>query len=160
MGVLDHLDLPNANQQGVLSVPNWKPEKREKKAPTRIRTHRKPKAERDAISAIRQYVFGRERDTCRVCRCRLAQSMHEIVSRGRRGKISRRNSIAVCGQLGNGHECHGKLQRVEISVDASVEGAEGTLKFTAKTSAAADWLKIKVGESIESQPMVQMEAAE
>lgn len=140
------------------AIPKSKP--KAKKAKTRIKVHRKSKAERDAISAVRQYVFGRERDTCRACRCRLAQSMHEIVSRGRRGKRSRKNSIAVCGELGNGHECHGKLQRVEIAVEMSEHGAEGPLRFTAKTPAAADWLKVKVGETIESLPMVYMEAAE
>lgn len=160
MGVLDHLDLPNANQQGVLSVPNWKPVKAEKKAAARIRTRRKPKAERDAISAIRQYVFGRERDTCRVCRCRLAQSLHEIVPRSRGGKVTRKNSIGVCGQLGNGHECHGLCQRYEVVIEMPPEGAEGPLRCTAKTRAAADWLKVKVGETIESLPMVYMEAAE
>lgn len=160
MGVLDGLQLPVVNQAPETFTSNWKPAKREPKPRTRIKTRRKPKAERDAISAVRQYVFGRERDTCRVCRCRLAQSMHEIVSRGRRGKVSRKNSIAVCGQLGNGHECHGLCQRYEVVIEMPPEGAEGPLRCTAKTRAAADWLKVKVGETIESLPMVYMEAAE
>lgn len=41
------------------------------------------------------------------------------------------------------------------------EGAEGPLRCTAKTRAAADWLKVKVWETIESLPMVvYVEAAE
>jgi hypothetical protein len=86
--------------------------------------------------------------------------MHEIVSRGRGGKISRKNSIAVCGQLGNGHECHGLAQRVEVAIEMGPEGAEGPLVCAPTTKAAADWLKVKLGTSIESQPMVAMEAAE
>ena len=137
-----------------------KPEKREKKARKPIRRTAKPKGERDRIAEVRQYVFARERDTCRICRCRLAQSMHEIIPRSRGGKISRKNSIAVCGQLGNGHECHGLAQRVEVAIEMGHEGAEGPLVCTPTTKAAAEWLKLKLCASIESHPMVYMEAAE
>lgn len=137
-----------------------KPPKRVKTPKRAIRVKAKPKGERDRVAETHQYCFGRERDTCRACRSRLGQSMHEIIPRSRGGKISRRNSIAVCGELGNGHECHGLCQRGELQVTMGPEGAEGTLIFTAKTRAAADWLKIKIGESIESQPMVYLEAAE
>lgn len=137
-----------------------KPEKRVKAGRRPIRRNAKPKSERDRIGAVRQYIFARERDTCRACRCRIAQSMHEIIPRSRGGKICRRNSIAVCGELGNGPECHGLCQRGEIAVTQPLEGAEGSLLFTAKTAAAAERLKIKVGESIESLPMVAVEAAE
>ncbi len=144
-------------------VPCPKPPKREKKAPTRIKRKVKPRAERDHVSETRHYVFGRERDTCRACRCRLAESMHEIIPRGRGGKVSRRNSIAVCGQLGNGPECHGQLQRADIRVQGIGDerpDAERALRFFPQNQKSADWMRIPCGDCLESHPMREMEAAE
>src|SRR5215831_15209150 len=71
------------------------------------------RARAEYVATIRQYVFARERNLCRCCRLRPAESMHEIVSRSIGGKVSRRNSIAVCGQLGT-DKCHGMLQQKRI----------------------------------------------
>ncbi len=133
---------------------------REKKTPQRIRRKSKPKDERDHVTKTRQYVFARERDICRCCRSRRAESMHEIIPRSRGGKVSRRNSIAVCGQLGNGPECHGQLQRRDITVLVSQRGAEGTITFWPQSQKSADWLRIKASDCIESGPMREYEAAE
>lgn len=136
-----------------------KPPPRERKTPKRIKTHAKPKAERDRIAKIRQYVFARERNVCRCCRLRVAESMHELTSRSLGGKISRTNSIAVCGQLGNGHECHGQLQRREITVERSdTLGAEAALYFMPMTAAARDWMKLGDRHGMESPPMRETEA--
>lgn len=130
-----------------------KPEPRRK---TKARADRQ---ERTATTTVRDYVFARERNLCRCCRLRPAASMHEIKSRGAGGKRTRKNSIAVCGVLV--HEepsCHTFLQEYQIVVGASVLGAEAELLFTAQSSAAADWLHIKVGEQILSRPMAAVEA--
>lgn len=105
---------------------------------------------------IRDLVFIRERYLCRCCRVRSAETMHEIIFRSRGGKVHLGNSIAVCGD--GVQQCHGFLQRHEIAVSMQPRGAEDVLSFTAKTQAAADWMRIKVGESIESAPMVTVEA--
>lgn len=135
-----------------------KPPKRETKAPTRIRTHRKPKADRDHVSAVRQYIIGRERNVCRCCRVRVGQSMHELIPRSLGGKISRKNSVWLCGDGVNG--CHGFLQRREINVHPDETWAEGCLIFTPTTHPAADWMRIIRHQSVQSQPMVQIEALE
>lgn len=131
------------------------------KGPTRKRLKgRKDRLQRKETGTVRAYVFGRERDICRCCRKRPAGSMHEIVSRGRRGKVSRRNSIAVCGQLVGTEECcHTYLQQHEIDVEMSECGAEGTLTFTPKTPRACTWMRVRVGESLESPVMQEMEMA-
>ena len=146
------------SQHGGVACP--KPPKRAKKTRQRIRRTRKPTGERDRIAEIRDYVFARERGWCRCCRARRAESMHELRSRGAGGKISKRNSVAVCGQLGNGPECHGQLQRKAITYTAPGIGAEGTLYFMPMTPQARDWMKLGVQHGLESPPMRECEAAE
>lgn len=120
---------------------------------------RRVKGTREA--EVRVYVFARERDICRCCRKRRADSMHEIISRGAGGKVSRRNSIAVCGQIvGAVPSCHTYMQLYQIDVVQEDDGAEGTLTFWPKNHAAADWMQIALGQSVKSEPMVVMEAAE
>lgn len=134
---------------------------REKKPRARIRVKAKPKTERDAITKTREYVFARERGMCRCCRLRPAESMHELRSRGAGGKRSKRNSVAVCGQLGNGHECHGLLQAKRITYDMSEKlGAESTIYFMPMDEKARDWMKLKTEHGLESSPMRDVEAAE
>lgn len=89
-----------------------KPPKRERKTPTRIRRTAKPKGERDRIAKVRAYIIARERNVCRCCRFRVGQSMHELLPRSRGGKISRTNSVWLCGDGVAG--CHGLIQRYEI----------------------------------------------
>lgn len=102
---------------------------------------------------IRAYVFAREQRICRCCRLRHAESMHEIVPRGRGGKVSKRNSIAVCGRLVGTEECcHTYLQQNEIGVEMSAEGAEGLLSFRAQSDAAAEWMRIEKGLWVASMP--------
>ena len=88
--------------------------------------------------------------------------MHEIVPRGRGGKVSSKNSIACCGTIvGAVPSCHTYLQLHQIDVvQFPLEGAEGALVFRPNTRQAADWMKIALPEQIESQPMQVMEAAE
>ncbi len=133
---------------------------REKKTPQRIKRKAKPRAERDHVSETREYVRARERGRCRCCRFRRGESMHELRSRGAGGKVSKANSVWVCGQLGNGPECHGQLQRRDITVLVSQRGAEGTITFWPQSQKSADWLRIKASDCIESGPMREYEAAE
>lgn len=115
----------------------------------------KRRAERehaDVVAEIRCYVFGRERDVCRICRIRRAESMHELVPRSLGGKVSKRNSIAVCGS--GTTKCHGWIQGHQIRwSDEDKRGAQGPLLFTPVSRQAAEWLRVKVGEQIESLPM-------
>lgn len=69
-------------------------------------------------------MFERENYRCRCCGAR-AESMHEILPRGRGGKVSRENSVALCGDGVRG--CHGKCQRYEIRIIGN--DAEGELQF-------------------------------
>ncbi len=126
------------------------------------RKRRKGREKRQKVkghAAVRQYVFGRERDVCRCCRIRNAESMHEIVSRGRRGKVSRTNSIAVCGVIvGAVPSCHTYLQQSQILVQFDKGlGAESRLTFTPLSVNAAEWMRVRVGEAIESDPMQRIE---
>jgi len=109
--------------------PLLKPAAKAKKAPAPIRTQAKPKRERDAIAAIRRYVFEREKGICRCCGVQAAETMHEMRPRSLGGLISRENSIAVCGDGVRG--CHGQLQRHEITVriHSKRKGADGFLAF-------------------------------
>ncbi len=102
---------------------------REKKTPRPIRRTPKTKRQREAIAAIRAYVFERENGICRCCGAMAAETMHEMRPRSLGGLISRENSIAVCGDGVRG--CHGKLQRHEITVrlGSKRKGAEGFLAF-------------------------------
>jgi hypothetical protein len=122
----------------------------------------KAKAKRDQAPQtkdVRSYVFARERNVCRCCRCRPAESMHELRPRSLRGTVSRKNSIAVCGSGTTG--CHGYLQQHKIAVGYdAVTGAEGTLIFTPETEQSAEHLKIALGAQIVSRVFVEIEAEE
>lgn len=128
-----------------------------KPLPRRITKARKKRAHAMTVSEVREYVFARERNICRCCRKRPAESMHEIVFRSQRGKVSKKNSIAVCGDGVRG--CHGFLQRHEIEVSETPMGAESTLWFLVVTPLAADWVGIHPLETIESPVMLDMELA-
>lgn len=97
--------------------------------PRRIVKARKDRADALSVSKVRAYVFERERGICRCCGYMAADSMHEIVFRSQGGKVSKENSIAVCGDGVRG--CHGRLQRHEITVrmHSKRRGAEGFLAF-------------------------------
>lgn len=130
-----------------------------KKPEPRTRTKgRRDRLQQDHVGKTRAYVFGRERDLCRCCRKRAAESMHELRFKSLGGKVSRRNSIAVCGD--GVRKCHGFLQRNEIRYEATELGAEDVLVFTPTNSASADWIQIALGQSMKSEPMIVMEAAE
>lgn len=126
----------------------------------RTRTkNRIKRAKRGDVAAVRAYVFGRERNLCRCCRFRAAESMHELRPRSLGGKVSRQNSVAVCGSGTTG--CHGLLQSHQISVQTWMPlGAEDRLVFTPCTDIAATWVHVALGHDLESRPMLQMEAAE
>lgn len=145
-------DLPTLDASVHTLRPNAKPPKREKKSRRPIRRTAKPQAERDRITDVRNYVIGRERGRCRCCRFRQGQSMHELRPRSLGGKVSKRNSVWVCGDGVRG--CHGYLQRHEI-VDTpdSALGADALIYFRPCSQATADWMQIKRGERIESGPM-------
>ncbi len=99
---------------------------------------------------IRDYVFAREQQICRCCRIRRAESMHELVFRSQGGKVSKRNSVAVCGDGVRG--CHGYLQRHEIDWKGGPSVAEDLLEFRPNTPIAADWLRIELGQWVASMP--------
>ncbi len=133
----------------------------------------KAKAKREklkGIAAVRQYVFARERDLCRCCRKRKAESLHEMIPRGRGGKVSKRNSIAVCGQLVGTEECcHTYLQQNAIIVRplepfaeyGEDPNAEKTLTFHPRTRQAIEWMGLESANStgliLVSPPMVETE---
>lgn len=140
-----------ADYYQVCAIPKGEPRKRTKA--------RKDRQHRDHVTDTRIYVFGRERDVCRCCRFRSAQSMDELTARGAGGRVSKRNSIAVCGEIvGAVPSCHTYLQLNQIACDQTELGAEGPLVFRPLTREAADWLHVKVGESILSEPMRVVEA--
>ncbi len=118
-------------------------------------TARAKRAHRLDVAAVRQYIFARERGLCRCCRCRPAESMHEIRPRSLGGKVSRANSVALCGSGTTG--CHGYCQSHQIEVNRGLPGAEGLLLFRALTKPAAECMKVAVGQSIESWPMIVIE---
>lgn len=99
---------------------------------------------------IRAYVFEREEHICRCCRLRRADSMHELKSRGSGGKVSKRNSVAVCGDGVQG--CHGFLQRYAITFYRGDDGAEGQLQFVPMTAVSADWMRVEIGQTVCSMP--------
>ncbi len=129
-----------------------------------IRTRKKPgpmaryraKRRRAAMKMakpIREYVFDREQNICRCCRIRRAESRHELIPRGRGGKITKRNCVAVCGQLiGIDPSCHTYLQNSQIGVEMSAEGAEGQLSFRAQSDDAAEWMRVEKGLWVCSMP--------
>lgn len=121
---------------------------------------RKQRGQRKDTAAIRQYVFARERNICRCCRKRQAESLHEILPRGRGGKVSKQNSIATCGQLvGTEQCCHTYLQQNRISVGFRFPslGAESDIIFTPLAPAPADWMCLPYGDSLISPVMVETE---
>lgn len=127
-----------------------KPERRKK---TKARRKRQKLAN---VHLVREHVFARERDMCRCCRCRPAQSMHELIPRSLGGRVSKRNSIAVCGS--GTSMCHGFLQTYQITWDADPQLiAEGTLTFYAQSKFAAEHMRINVGAVIVSPPMRETE---
>jgi hypothetical protein len=127
------------------SCPLPKPEPRRK---TKARRKRE---RRNHVAEVRQYVFARERDTCRACRRRTATDMHEIIFRSKGGNISRTNSIAVC------QGCHQFLHRHDISVLWYRGMAEDTLGFQPGTKQAAEWMRVKVTETLDSPVMADIE---
>lgn len=136
-----------ANYYEQCAIPKGEPRARTKR--------RKDRVQADADAEIRVFVFGRERDICRVCRVRRADSRHELIPRSLGGKVTKRNCIAVCGEIvGAVPSCHTYLQSHQIQWMAdSLLGAQGKLTFTPVGREAADWLRVKVGEHIESLPM-------
>ena len=115
------------------------------------------KEKRERTAEIRDYVRGRERGRCRCCRFRAGQSMHEILPRSRGGKVSKKNSIWMCGDGTTG--CHGYAQRYELVINGSDEvGAEGALRFSPRSTKAAEWMRITQYSAIESAPMSHYEA--
>ena len=129
----------------ICGIPKGEPRKRRK-----ARERRQDDA---AHAEIRAYVFGREEGICRCCRVRIAESRHEIVSRGRRGGITKKNCIAVCGQIvGAVPSCHTYLQFNQIDVRETPERAEGLLQFRPTTQAAADWMRVKRYQWVASLP--------
>lgn len=132
-----------------------------KPTPRRILKGLEKRAKARTTAEIRQYVFARERNICRCCRKREAKSMHEIVPRGRGGKVSKKNSIAVCGQLVGTEECcHTYLQQSAIIVNHTDLGAEDTLFFEPTSKQASDWIGIDNGSIFISPTMCEVEAAE
>lgn len=129
------------------------------KPPPRVREKvKKDRESGKSVKDVRAYCFARERNLCRCCRLRPADSLHEIKPRSLGGKVSRKNSVALCGSGTTG--CHGFCQSHGIDIGGSILGAEAELLFTAVTKHAAEWMRIALGEQIESKPMIEMEAAE
>ncbi len=129
--------------------PAPKPELRKKSKARKLRLHR------TVVHDVRDYVFARERGICRCCRAREAHSMHELRFKSLGGKVSKMNSVAVCGS--GTTLCHGLLQRNAITWEGTERGAEDSLLFRPKTDAAAEHMKLKIGEGIVSPPMREMD---
>ncbi len=132
-----------------------------KHTPRRITKARKKRAHAMTVAEVREYVFARERNLCRCCRKRSAESMHEIVFRSQLGKVSKQNSVAVCGDGVRG--CHGLLQKHQVEVYGvgyDRPHAERTLIFRPASLTAQEWLDVKHGQEISSPVMVEMELAE
>lgn len=132
--------------------PIAKPEPRKRTKARKLRVHR------GNVTEVRAYVFARERNLCRCCRFRSAESMHELRPKSLRGRVSKTNSVALCGSGTTG--CHGFCQTHAIQARYAADGAEGAVHFYPTTRAAADWMRLVIGEVIESLPMREMEMAE
>lgn len=117
---------------------------------------RAKREKRDKTAEVRAYVFTREQGICRCCRFRRSTSMHEIRFRSNGGKVSRRNSIAVCGDGVQG--CHGRLQRHDIRCNIRHDGlgAEGILDFQAHNAESGEWLRVERLHCLESGPTPQI----
>lgn len=114
---------------------------------------RAKREKRDRHAEVRAHVFAREMSWCRCCRLRPAKSMHELKSRGAGGRVSKTNSIAVCGQLvGTEQCCHSYLQAHEISYTVGLYGAEDVIQFCPRTEAAAEYLQVAIYQILESGP--------
>lgn len=124
-------------------IPKPEPRKRSK-------AREKRQQAKDA-SGVRAYVFARERDICRCCRSRRAESRHELRFRSLGGKVTKANCVAVCGDGVQG--CHGFLQRNEITYVAWGNGAEDSLTFQPMTARAREWMKLADGQVLLSAPM-------
>lgn len=138
----------NDDYYQTCAIPKPEPRKRTKGREKRVKAK--------TTGEVRQYVFARERNLCRCCRIRPAESMHEIRFRSLGGKVSRTNSIAVCGSGTTGY--HGYMQSHQIAVVAWGNGAEGTLTFGPLSPQAIEWMRLAPGQVLESAPMVQVEA--
>ena len=105
--------------------------------PTRKQVKAKrERVESKAVKAIRLAVFERDRNLCRCCGHRKAESMHEIRPRSLGGKVSLENSIGSCGSGTTG--CHGLMQAHRIRVIG--RNANRTLQFAPADAAARDWM--------------------
>jgi hypothetical protein len=82
--------------------------------------------------------------------------MHELRPKSLRGKVSKYNSIAVCGDGVRG--CHGYLQRHEITFDVGDNRAEAGIYFMPRTDAARTWMKLGEKHGLESPPMRETES--
>ena len=124
--------------------------KPEKRSTTKNRARRQ---HRERTAEIRAYVFGRERGICRCCRIARADSMHELRPRSLGGKVSKQNSIAVCGS--GTTLCHGYLQRLEIEFKFREHGsgAERAIEFRPRTQKAADQMRVALHQWVLSEPM-------
>jgi len=129
----------------------------------RARTkRRKDRIQADIDADVRVFVFGRERSMCRCCRIRVAESRHELIPKSLGGKVTKRNCIAVCGAIvGAVPSCHTFLQNRTIQwMETPGLGAQGPLVFTPISQEAADWMHVKVGQSVHSEPMAVYEVSE
>lgn len=127
--------LTEANQTRRAVAKDAEPTRKQVKA-------KRERGESKAVKAVRLAVFERERNMCRCCGHRKADSMHEIRPRSLGGKVSLENSIAVCGSGTTG--CHGHLQGHRIRVVG--KNAKRTLAFHPATQAARDWLNGEKGK--------------
>lgn len=84
-----------------LAFPKPTPKKKEKRA--------KKTKNREWVSWVRERVFERDKNRCRVCQ-KPAEEMHEIRFRSLGGLVSLSNSIAVC------RSCHRDLQQIRLDV--------------------------------------------
>ena len=111
---------------------------------------------------VREYIFEREQGICRCCRLRRAESMHELRFRSLGGKVSRFNSVAVCGMGGHANGCHEFLQSLAIDwqTETPALGADWLLQFMPKTQAAADWMRVPIGIWVASMPGGRQEEME
>lgn len=107
--------------------------------PTKTRKQlkdRRHRAESATTKAVRLAVFDREQSTCRCCKVRLAESLHEIKPRSLGGKRTLSNCVALCGSGTTG--CHGFVQSYRIVTIG--RDAEQALTFIPQTPDAKDWM--------------------
>lgn len=141
--------MSSTNFYDVCAIPKGERQRRLGKA-------RKRRAEWQRSQVTRDYVFERERDHCRICLRRFAQTMHELIFRSLGGKVCISNSVAVCGDGVLG--CHGYAQRHEIDWRGGEDGAEGILEFCPMTTAAAIYMGVPINRWIRSAPRALAES--